>query len=392
MNREEIEKELSLNYFELVDYLKAKYGEAKYDYFYNDTFRSINRKVRRNKEGLFCHHIDEIKIPLLSDKYHASSFSFEYQKKERLVYCNYFEHLILHIKSRIANWSTKGLSPLHLISGSGAIYICQDINGLYLNGTTLQWKQNSFNIIKENYEEYILLLASIRLFYEEYVKEEQYRITELDDQLAKNKNDDEYLYMDWQKNILNKVKDDVILRTSSDTSINWSKLWYADYLLRGFGKIKLAKRSYWEDNAFNYLKHAYCDLQNAYAVPDIKQIKFKSNRSSGFIHCFNDGRPIFYQITNTGIEQTTSPDVIGISCKFALKKDGVPFISKDNFVDPFLRDRPRVHDKSYDVVTYDNGVKVTDTCKLILTKDDYIRFHENYEVWSEEIKNECLFE
>ena len=98
MTREELNLQLQMEYHELVEYLLKKYGVAKYDYFCTPECRSKNEKVRRIKEGLFCHHIDEDKCALLSKKEVAQKSSFEMQKAHRLVYCTYIEHLILHIK------------------------------------------------------------------------------------------------------------------------------------------------------------------------------------------------------------------------------------------------------------------------------------------------------
>lgn len=52
----------------------------------------------RTSEGLLCHHIDEDKVSVLSDPHFAKDYPFSYQKKDRLVYCDYIEHLLLHYK------------------------------------------------------------------------------------------------------------------------------------------------------------------------------------------------------------------------------------------------------------------------------------------------------
>lgn len=56
-----------------------------------------NEKRSRSSEGLFLHHIDENKIANLSDlRVIRKNPFFSFQKRDRLVYCNYLEHLILH--------------------------------------------------------------------------------------------------------------------------------------------------------------------------------------------------------------------------------------------------------------------------------------------------------
>lgn len=98
---------LSLTYSEAVKYLLAKYGSANNDYFSEKSYsrflrgeiKSITRKkYQRTFEGLYCHHIDENKFENLSnfDYIKKYRYPFFYHKKERLVYCDLFEHLILH--------------------------------------------------------------------------------------------------------------------------------------------------------------------------------------------------------------------------------------------------------------------------------------------------------
>lgn len=88
MESTEIKNQLKMTYDELVDYLLKKYGPAQYDYFCNESCKSKNSKVSRTNEGLYCHHIDENKAILLSNDKFAVNNPFEYQKANRLVYCN----------------------------------------------------------------------------------------------------------------------------------------------------------------------------------------------------------------------------------------------------------------------------------------------------------------
>lgn len=151
---------LSMSYMEYVEYLLSKYGKVKDDYFeildegkflsrnYNlcrysycgdyvvigerkipvigteydsiltnrkgDIFDNmtfwfspeeklyicwgVKGRYSRTHEGLLCHHIDEDKGAVLSNPHFAKDYPFSYQKKERLVYCDYIEHLLLHYK------------------------------------------------------------------------------------------------------------------------------------------------------------------------------------------------------------------------------------------------------------------------------------------------------
>lgn len=155
MSSEEVRKELDLSYQELVDYLLGKYGPAQYDYFVNETCRSKNKKVRRSDEGLICHHIDEDKAIMLSDTPYAIQNPFEYQKADRLVYCNIMEHLILHIKiAKEADLGTIGV-------GIGGVvnFICPEINDYY-GGYEFKrpYQIKSHELIADNFEDYIKVL------------------------------------------------------------------------------------------------------------------------------------------------------------------------------------------------------------------------------------------
>ena len=99
---------LSKSYKEAVEILLEKYGPVKNDYFnevsYNNFLENRNNKPGRPEntetpEGLYSHHIDEIEYTNLSDKdtLKREKYSFDFQKKDRLVYCDLFEHAILHV-------------------------------------------------------------------------------------------------------------------------------------------------------------------------------------------------------------------------------------------------------------------------------------------------------
>lgn len=166
MEHNEILKEMDMDYPTLVDYLKNKYGFAKYDYFINESCRSKNRQIVRTTEGLFCHHIDEDKGYNLGNSEYAKTQPFEYQKAERLVYCNYLEHLLLHIqigKDRYWEEHDTLISPKEftLFIMPGTIYICSDLNDLYdKNGSSIPWKNRCFEEIENNFDDYIYILKS----------------------------------------------------------------------------------------------------------------------------------------------------------------------------------------------------------------------------------------
>lgn len=99
---------LARNYEEAVDWLLQKYGPAQDDYFrefsyqrfMNGEIKNITKgKFSRTNEGLYCHHIDEIKWLKISDQNFVKEYNipFENQQKNRLVYCDLVEHTILHV-------------------------------------------------------------------------------------------------------------------------------------------------------------------------------------------------------------------------------------------------------------------------------------------------------
>lgn len=97
-SKEELYKEKEMNYEELCDYLIKKYGAVQGNYFLTESMKSKNQKITRGNEGLFVHHTYERKYIMLSNPAFASRHRFEYQFGENLVYCNYIEHFLLHLK------------------------------------------------------------------------------------------------------------------------------------------------------------------------------------------------------------------------------------------------------------------------------------------------------
>ena len=161
MDKNEIKKELDVSYDDLVAYLIKKYGPAKHDYFCNESCKSKNRKVVRSSEGLECHHIDEDKAIMLSRPDYAARNPFEYQKADRLVYCNVMEHLILHAKI-VEEPRKKDANLFELPGAGGVINICIGINDYY-NGFEYKqpYKQALYAHIADNFDDYIDILVRI---------------------------------------------------------------------------------------------------------------------------------------------------------------------------------------------------------------------------------------
>lgn len=149
---------MKMSYDELVNFLLNKYGVAKYDYFTNELCNQRNKKSSRTSEGLFCHHIDENKVILLCNEKNAKNYPYDYQKAERLVYCNILEHLLLHILI-LENYK----SDDYILGIGGAVfYIVPFLNDIYNN---YEFKREWFEHIKmaviDDYDSYIVSLRRL---------------------------------------------------------------------------------------------------------------------------------------------------------------------------------------------------------------------------------------
>lgn len=147
------------SYADIVDFLLLHHGPAQGDYFVNETCKTKNKKISRTSEGLFCHHIDEDKAIMLSNEAFASKNPFTYQKAERLVYCNYLEHLLLHIK--IAEEPRTELSNSNEVQGiGGTILITNAINDIFMGVPFLEdWRNHVAEAINNDYDSYVMYAA-----------------------------------------------------------------------------------------------------------------------------------------------------------------------------------------------------------------------------------------
>lgn len=165
MKKTEIYEELQMTYEELQHYLIQKYGGAVCDYFATPECKSKSKKISRTGEGLYCHHMDEDKGGNLGNAAQAKLQPFEWQKKERLVYCNILEHLILHMKIAVLRQKEMLKEPSDVtdfFTTGGIFMLCEEINDLFVNdGTSILWKKRCFEEIKENYDDYIVLIKAL---------------------------------------------------------------------------------------------------------------------------------------------------------------------------------------------------------------------------------------
>ncbi|MBR3470949.1 MAG: hypothetical protein IKH28_14865 [Lachnospiraceae bacterium] len=196
MDKNEVFSELDMSYDDLVMHLLNKYGRAEYDYFCTPECKTRNTKVSRTKEGLYCHHIDEDKEECLSESIAARRCPFECQKKERLVYCNLLEHIILHIKILVKKHKIVFSTPMNMLSFfefNGLGLLLKKTNDMYMCPERIKNSEKKcFEVIRDNYSEYIIILdAFIEYAKNKYAGEKkQSRFLNIGASLRYN--DDEY--------------------------------------------------------------------------------------------------------------------------------------------------------------------------------------------------------
>lgn len=160
MKIKEYETVKNLSYIEYCGYLLKKYGAAKFDYMTSSYHK--NSKCSRTKEGLFAHHIYEDRAILLSEPRYAQKNPFEWQKAENLVYCDFLEHLFLHIL--ICENPSKEKNTFEAVGIGGIInFIVPELNDLYSGWETkLEWKANCFKIVESDIDVYFELLKRFK--------------------------------------------------------------------------------------------------------------------------------------------------------------------------------------------------------------------------------------
>lgn len=92
MHLDEYRKVKGLTYWQYCDYLKGKYGCLKECYG--------SKSNSRSSDGLFIHHIGENEVANLSNdavRKELKEKDQKYQSPEMLCYCDWLEHLLLHI-------------------------------------------------------------------------------------------------------------------------------------------------------------------------------------------------------------------------------------------------------------------------------------------------------
>ncbi len=178
MNKQEIQYEFNMNYLELCDYLKAKYGTINEPFFVNANCKTPNRNIKRSNEGLFIHHIKENEGADLTKTENAKYYGYEFQQGNNLVYCNLLEHLILHYKITNEYFSCESAKKTKSLLGiGGLIQIIYDLNDLFdgYDYSRIQYIKSK-EILSDNYFDYLNLLCECYILNENKVINEMFEI------------------------------------------------------------------------------------------------------------------------------------------------------------------------------------------------------------------------
>lgn len=446
MDKHEIKEELKMPYEELLLYLIKKYGGAKCDYFANSECRSKSKKISRTKEGLYCHHMDEDKGGNLGNPPQAQRQPFEWQKKERLVYCNILEHLILHMKIAVLRQKRLLKEPRDIglfFTTQGIWSICVDINDMFVtNGTNVTWKKRCFEEIKENYDDYIALIRALMNYIEtDYVGSKSdvaflvpgsiMRCSDGDYEIVKvsaKKNkillklpsgeigtfysdiaNAQLTYADCfdlairemasgYDSFYPKIYKDIQKYDNENLIIELSSLFKVDYRGYGFAQYEdiLLEKSFGSYNADEYISKA---------LPMYCKDKIDSEGKT----------PKFWKGTRVPKKVGDSFYIIRIECSFYIKEGMEPFVRYRetdwlrNFSIGVMNNNHNLKNKGWTVLAtsdiYDkksgkyysqhvdkNGKIVDARVILTLGKEDFLLFKERYEIQYLKILDGCYFE
>ena len=156
MNLKEYLSVKHYTYLEYCDYLQNKYGIGLSDYM----TKSYNPKpkCKRTKEGLLAHHKREDQMIMLSTKAYAEKCPFEWQLKENIIYCDYLEHLLLHVL--ICKYPSNEKIDMFDVRIGGVInFIVPELNDLYSGWITNQsWRKVCHSVVIPDKNVYLAIL------------------------------------------------------------------------------------------------------------------------------------------------------------------------------------------------------------------------------------------
>lgn len=124
-----------------------------------------NPACTRTSEGLEAHHIFEDHAIMLSKKEYAKKHPFEWQLAENIVFCDYLEHLFLHILICENPQSFK-----EAVGIGGIInFIVPELNDFYSGWLPkVKWKLTCLEKIADDKDVYLTLLKRFKTNCSEY--------------------------------------------------------------------------------------------------------------------------------------------------------------------------------------------------------------------------------
>ena len=449
MESNEIRKELSLSYEELTEYLIEKYGPAKVDYFCNSSCRSRNNAVSRTKEGLLCHHIDEDKGGNLSKSHSAAMQPYEWQKKERLVYCNYIEHLLLHIKIALLRQKAPLKTPwdVHTFFTTGGIYmVCSDLNDLYANkGSTVSWQKRCYTEVEENLADYVLLIKLLLRYIDQQYIGDRFTesflrvggklifgdgvgiVTHLDEINKRIRiivPGGKERSFDWSPLLSHASYDDMIYHVTLKLSSGYDTLhkWIFNYFQEALDpniESELIPLLQIDFHGYGFPQFSYDFIdQETYGSTSIDEYLSKAFPFCSMPpHTISTVKPVFW---TGGIPRRVSAKrcfyVVRVSACFKIREGETPFLQykehtpfrmsdasfgsiPHNFLtfrhgrivsDSFVYDKER--DEFYSAFYDYSGELISSELIVTMTKDDYAKFKKKYHVLKCKVLDGCYFE
>lgn len=157
MNLEEYKRVRVFGYMDYCEYLKDKHGVVRSCYMTRNG--SSIAKKSRTSDGLVIHHIMECEEILLCKKEVALTCPYEWQEPQNLVYCDYLEHLLLHIKI------VEYYAPYRGAVGYGGTdFIIGELNDVYSGYKTNQkWREALHNKIINDKDVYLAILKDYKI-------------------------------------------------------------------------------------------------------------------------------------------------------------------------------------------------------------------------------------
>ena len=164
MINKDLERQWTMTYYEQLVYLKEKYGRVPKNYFCNQMCKSKSSGITRTADGLFIHHDyeynpDDDRVCDLSKSLNAKLWPWKYQLAENLTYCNWLEHLMLHIKINILRFKQLGF----YVNDGVVNYFAPDLNKFYTYQAdpthTPTWQLTCFTAVEDYYEDYCFMMS-----------------------------------------------------------------------------------------------------------------------------------------------------------------------------------------------------------------------------------------